>query len=115
MRLAHSKERFGDVGSRDLYSPKEDSEGGRGFDWQILGASTLDQRILDLFEKGTREYRVSHIEVGNADGFTIVLENDFAMDVFPYDSSAKEHWRFFSPYRDEAHFVVSGKGIGEGE
>lgn len=103
------------VGSRDLYSSKEDSEDGRSFDWDVPGASKIDQRISELFENGTREYKVSQIEVGNAGSFTIVLEDNFALDVFPHDSSGKEHWRLFRPYRDEAHFVVSGKGIGEDE
>jgi hypothetical protein len=103
------------VGSRDLYFSKEDSEDDQSFDWQVQGASKLDQRITELFENGTREFFVSNVQVGNAGSFTIVLESNFAMEVFPYESSAKEHWRFFRPYSDEAHFVVSGKGIGEGE
>jgi len=99
------------VGSRDLYSPAEDTKDGQHFDWEIPGTSRLDKRIHSIFENETRHLLVSVVEAREAGSFTVQLENDYELDVFPHDTLPVEHWRLFRPYKDEPHFVVSGNGI----
>ena len=101
------------VGSHDLYHPADEMSDAREFDWQVLGTTRRDKRIADLFENETRQFVVTKVEVREAASFTLFLEDGYAIDVFPDDSLSHEHWRIFRPYRDEPHFVVSGRGICE--
>jgi hypothetical protein len=99
------------VGSRDLYIPPEDSaEELEDFDWEVQGANRRDKRIADLFQNETRRFLVKLILVGEAGSFTIVLDSEYALDVFPDDSRSDEHWRIFEPSSEVPHFVVTGKG-----
>ena len=59
----------------------------------------------------TRQFSVRQVEVRNAGSFTLFLDDGYALDVFPDDSSSAEYWRLFKPYVDAPHFVVSGKGL----
>jgi hypothetical protein len=98
--------------SRDLYSPPEETANRtEDFNWDVQGGNLRDRRIAELFQNETREFLVQQIEAGEAGNFTIILDQEYAVDVFPDDSQSREHWRFFRPYRGEGHFVVSGSGI----
>jgi hypothetical protein len=100
------------VGNSDLYVPHEESgDQQENFDWEVLGASRRDKRIAELFQNETRQFVVQQVQVGDAGSFTIILNSDYALDVFPNDSLSNEHWRMFKPSSDEPHFVVSGKGL----
>jgi hypothetical protein len=100
------------VGSRDLYYPPEETDDPPGdFDWDVQGANRRDKRIAQLFANETRQFLVRQVEVGAAGSFTIVLDDDYALDVFPQDSLRGEHWRIFKPYLEGPHFVVTGKGL----
>jgi hypothetical protein len=99
------------VGSRDVYVPPEDShDQTENFDWDVQGANRRDKRIADLFQDETRQFLVKQILVGAAGSFTIVLNDEYTLDVFPDDSLEDEHWRIFVPSSEVAHFVVTGKG-----
>ena len=98
------------VGSRDLYVPPEESDDRpENFDWDVQGANRRDKRIADLFQNETRRFSVKQILVGEAGSFTIVLDDEYALDVFPDDSLSDEHWRIFEPSSEVPHFVLSGK------
>jgi hypothetical protein len=100
------------VGSRDLYVPAEESDDPpKDFDWIAQGANRRDKRIAELFQNETRQFLVQQVEVGEAGRFTIILDDEYALDVFPDDSLSNEYWRIFKPYAKEPHFVVSGKGL----
>jgi hypothetical protein len=109
-RITHQEQVV--VASRDLYSPREESDDRpEDFNWDVQGANRRDQRIAELFQNETRQFVVRKVEAGKAGSFTIVLDDDYALDVFPDDSLSGEHWRIFKPYAGEPHFVVSGKGL----
>jgi hypothetical protein len=100
------------VGSRDLYCPAEETvEFPENFKWEVLGSNRRDRKIAALFEDETRQFVVRLIEVGSAGRFSILLNNDYALEVFPDDSLSNEHWRIFGPYIEGPHFVVTGKGL----
>ncbi len=100
------------VGSRDLYyRPEENTDQPPDFDWDVQGANRRDQRIQQLFQNETRQFVVRAVEVGEAGSFTIILDDDYALDVFLDDSLSGEHWRIFKPYSEEPHFVVTGDGV----
>jgi hypothetical protein len=103
------------VGGRDLYYPPEESDGPiEDFDWDVQGANRRDKRIAELFQNETRQFLVREVEVGAAGEFTIILDGEYALDVFPDNSLSDEHWRIFKPSVEEPHFVVTGKGLRTG-
>jgi hypothetical protein len=100
------------VASRDLYDPPEESDDRPdNFNWDVQGGNRRDKRIAELFLGETRQFLVQMVEVGAAGSFTIGLDGDYALDVFPDDSSSGEYWRIFKPYAKEPHFVVTRKGL----
>ena len=100
------------VGGRDLYYPAAESGVPiEDFDWDVQGSNWRDKRIAELFQNETRQFLVRQVEVGEAGSFTICFDDEYALDVFPDDSSSDEHWRMFKPSAEEPHFVVTGKGL----
>jgi hypothetical protein len=100
------------VGSRDLYVPPEGSEDRlEDFNWDVQGANRRDKRIAELFQNETRQFVVKQVQVGEAGSFTVILEDEYALDVFPDDSLSDEHWRIFRPSSEAPHFVLSGSGL----
>lgn len=77
----------------------------------MQGANLRDKRIAALFQNETREFLVVKVEAGAAGSFTLLLDDGYALDVFPDDSLGSEHWRLFKPYAAQKHFVVTGEGI----
>lgn len=94
------------VGSSD---PREESEQDNGDPQRKL--SRMDDRVQQLFEDETRQFAVEGIEIGEAGAFSIKLADGYVLDVMPDDSSDCEHWRFFKPYVEGPHFVVTGAGL----
>jgi hypothetical protein len=100
------------VGGRDLYYPTKESDVPLDdFDWDVQGANRRDRGIADLFQNETQQFLVREVEVGRAGGFTLIFDDEYALDVFPDDSLSDEHWRIFKPSTEEPHFVVTGKGL----
>lgn len=100
------------VGNHDLYYPPEETDDRpEDFNWEALGSNRRDKRIAALFQDETRQFLVRLIEVGEAGSFRILLDDDYALDVFPDDSLSDEHWRIFKPKVEGPHFVVTGKGL----
>ena len=98
------------IGSGDLYVPAEESDNKpEDFDWEVQGASRRDKCIAELFQNETRQFLVKQVQVGEAGSFSIVLDSEYVLDVFPDDSLSDEHWRIFKPSSEATQFVVSGK------
>lgn len=93
------------VGNNDLYDPATENAGSQDFDWKTGAPTRLDSRLTELFENETRQFLTRHIQVGRAGSFSLILDEGYALEVFPDDSSNREHWRLFSPYRDMEHFI----------
>jgi hypothetical protein len=99
------------VGSRDLcYPPAEADDEPLDFDWEH-NPNRRDVRIAELFQNETRQFVVREVQVQNAGSFTLVLDDGYALDVFPHGSLSGEHWRLFKPYVAGPDFVVTGKGL----
>jgi hypothetical protein len=100
------------VGSSDLYLPRESNDDRlEDFNWDVQGGNRRDKHIADLFQNETTQFLVKEVRAAEAGSFTIILESEYALDVFPDDSLGDEHWRVFSPYSDVRHFVVTGEGL----
>lgn len=98
------------IGSRDLYFPPAETDDEPMADGEHK-PNRLDVRIAELFQNEMRQFVVREVRVHNAGSFTLVLNDGYALDVVPHDSLSHEHWRFFRPYVEGPHFVVTGKGL----
>ena len=95
---------------RDLYFPADGSEASDDFDYEH--APNLQDKIVgEMFRERRLELTVLAVDVGNAGSLRIVLDEAFAVDVMPDDSTTGEHWRLFVPRTNEPHFVFTGSGI----
>lgn len=85
-------------------------DGESNYDWGIGGESRFDVLVFELNRKlEILKPKVKSITVYGAGSFSLILEEEFSIDVFP-DSSIKddysEHWRLFQPKLDSDHFIV---------
>lgn len=102
------------VASRDRYyragdDPYKDLE---DFEWDIPGLNRCDERVVKLLQEWASDpMTVTAIEADFVGGLMINFNNGLKLDVFPDLSVEAEYWRFFKPYVDEDHFVVTGQGI----
>jgi hypothetical protein len=109
--------RLGDsivVGRGDIFrTPEETNEPTpTDFDWQK--GNRFDRVVIELFQNESRQFTVQVVEAGEAGGLSIVLEGEYKLEIFPHDSESDEHWRFFKPYTEEPHFIVSGETLQRG-
>ena len=84
------------VASGDMYYGPSDEALD---DWDAPGQSRCDAATALLCDGfSTSPPSVTAIEVDEVGGFTLVLTNDYRVDVFPARSNANsEHWRLFQP------------------
>ena len=103
------------VASRDYHYPAGDPDNEPpDFDPSIPGASRRDERIARFFAAHlTALLTVEQVTADHLGGFRVLLSGGFALEVFPNDSLADEHWRLLTRLKDGKHFVVTGKGIEE--
>ena len=103
------------VGSRDLYYPTgwgmDSPDVPADFNWDVQGANRVDERLKVFFQNESRDLIVNRVEPGLAGALQIFFKDETVLEIFPNDSFEGEHWRLFRPYRDESHFIVTGKGI----
>ena len=79
------------------------------FAWERQGANRCDQRMSALIEQHAPEpLVVQTICADDVGSVRIAFDKDYALDVFPDNSFASEHWRFFQPANGAPHFVVTG-------
>ena len=101
------------VASRDRYYPADDSEASPDdFDWNQSG-NRCDKLMEAFILKNADDDSlvVKSIEIDSVGGVKFQLAKEFEIDIFPDNSFADEHWRFFRKGSDKDHFVLSGAGI----
>jgi hypothetical protein len=95
------------VAYRDYYY---DPDGDSLKDWETSGKSRFDQVAAALcIEFGAAAPFVLTVTTDDVGGFSLALNYDLRLDVFPDDSNCDEyaeHWRLFQPRTGNDHFVV---------
>jgi hypothetical protein len=96
----------------DRFTPRGNPEKvGDDFDPNQPGTTLCDERMDAFFaQQGKTSLVAEQIKVGDWGTFSLALMGGFSLDVFPDDSLSNEHWRFFRPYLEIPHLVVTGSG-----
>jgi len=82
------------------------------FEWDTRGGNRLDERVSKLLEeRADNPLIVLSVLADEAGGLLIAMSEGFLLEVFSDDSLLSERWRFFRPYSENEHFVVTGHGI----
>ncbi|MFL5735685.1 MAG: hypothetical protein ACJ78Q_21210 [Chloroflexia bacterium] len=104
------------VGHMDKYFPAGDPYNEPpDFDDDKPGANRCDERIDALFAaRASSPLTVEATSADHTGGIRLTLSDGYTLEVFPNHTLKYEHWRLFSPYTDEPHFVVTGNGIEDG-
>ena len=100
------------VGSRDLYYPSayvESESVADKFDWE-RDPNRRDSLLNGFFEGGTREFVVSHVDVGHGGACRIEFDGGVCLELFPDDSLAHEHWRVFATDERGPETITTGGG-----
>jgi hypothetical protein len=92
---------------RDMhYNP----DGKTSYDWNKGGENRFDflvQKIND--EIGLEKMKVTSIIVGEVGSFSLLIGNEYTVDVFPDEINTdeySEYWRLFQPKLEKDHFIV---------
>lgn len=101
------------VASRDRYYPAGNpDEDPPDFEWYRSGTNRCDEQVAMFFKNKTNTpLVVEAIQADPVGSLRLTLNNEFALEVFPDDSLAGEHWRLFQPFNDNDHFVVTGLAV----
>ena len=80
------------VGCRDLYYPPEESDSPMD-DFRLgrSGGQQARHTYCGAFRNETRQFLVRKVEVCEVGGFTIIFDEEYALDFFPDDSLSDEH------------------------
>ena len=106
------------TGSADVYVPRDDDVPESEVADLRPGSMLVDvalKRWVAAHE--TKPLQVQVVRVDRCGGFTLVLEQDFALEIFPDASSPPhvitEQWRLLQPGADAdpAHFVLLNSGV----
>ena len=103
------------TGRGDIYVPADPDEDEADFRWDRPGRSIVDAQLRHWIDAhAAAPLRVTDIVVDRCAGFTLHLDQNVAIEVFP-DAFAmphdlREQWRLLSPGRDDPHFVVNNHG-----
>jgi hypothetical protein len=80
------------VASRNRYVPADDPDSvSPEWEWEQAGANRCDERIHAWCHGNA--YVVRSVAADTLGGLSLVLSDDFTLDVFPDDSVQGEHWR----------------------
>lgn len=103
------------VGSRDRFFPPGDFsyKDLDDFEWDVQGGNHLDASVTKLMENSNAvPFLVTAIQADEIGSIRISFNNEHILEVLPDISIASaELWRFFIPYSDKPHFVVTGHGL----
>jgi hypothetical protein len=103
------------VASQDRYCPRTGwGDNEDDFDWDVQGENRCDQ-LTEKFLEDNKKNRltVQSVKADRFGGFVLTLENGVSLEGFPDGSTNIEHWRFFKPYSESQHFVITSDGIKE--
>lgn len=79
--------------------------------WDRSGPRRLDERTAALRQVlDTNSPLVEAVEADAVGSLHVGFNGGYALEIFP-DTTLEdmEHWRFFEPHRQTAHFVVGGR------
>jgi hypothetical protein len=102
------------TGRHDLYYPAGDPDRDEpGFDWQVPGSNRRDARMASFMIQWQAPLVVVAVQADAVGSVYLTLSQGFALEVWPDDSLAGEHWRLLalSQAGPSRHFVVSGIGV----
>ena len=110
-RITHGDEIV--VASRDRFYPAGDPyQEVENFEWDRPGVNRCDERIFNMFQSRSESpFIVKNIIADNFGGFDLLFDSEHTLTVFPDDSLEGEFWRFFEPFSNKEHFIITGKGI----
>jgi len=82
------------------------------FDWDRPGANRCDERMrIFLADHKDSPLRVESLAASNWGGLRINLSAGHVLEIFPDSSLDYEYWRFYEPWNEEKHFVITAHGI----
>ncbi len=89
--------------------PEYDYDGDKT---NAIGSSRFDERIRRIrpLEKA-RALVVERVTVDAGFGLSVELARGYRIEVAPADTTDEEQWRFFRPWSDDHHLVVSACGM----
>ena len=98
------------TGRGDIFCTPEESAEPLPFDFDWQKGNRFD-RVVEQVVTELLPLTVQRVEAAHAGRLSIQLEHGYGLEVFPHDSENDEHWRFFRPFTEEAHFAVTGKWL----
>ena len=103
------------VASQDRFYPREGWEGNiEDFNWDVQGENRSDQLVCKFLKKNKENILiVKSVRADRFGGFELSFSNEVKLEVFPDGTTNAEHWRFFKPYSEVQHFIVTSNGIEE--
>jgi hypothetical protein len=102
------------VASRDrFYPPGNDPLSNlEEFEWDTPGGNRLDELISKLLEeRSLNPFIVISVRADTVGGVNINLIEGYRLEIFPDDSLSSEYWRFFKPFSEQEHFIITGHGV----
>lgn len=104
------------VGSGDLFTPADPDEEPETFDWEQPGASWLDVRLGELWERfDGSPPAVRGIGVDPFGGLALALGSGMTLELFPASTPtghiATEFWRLSQPGQGTPHVVFGTFGL----
>jgi hypothetical protein len=104
------------IGSADVFVPRDDDVPESEVVESRAGSTLVDAALRRWpAAHAAAPLRVDAVRVDRSGGFTLVLEQDFALETFPDASSPPrvivEQWRLLQPAIDAEHFVMLNSGV----
>lgn len=82
------------------------------FNWDVIGNNSFDEKSKTHFVDTDLDFVIKKVTINRLGDLTILLSNDFCLEVFIDSSENEECWRFFEVGNaDDAHLVVTGRGF----
>jgi len=97
------------VASGDRFYPRGDPfKEAEDFDWTEPHVNRCDEKLEAIFQSVEAEQLiVQAVRSDKYGGFRLFFRSSLKLEVYIDDTVATEKWRFFRPYSDEGHFIVS--------
>jgi hypothetical protein len=77
-----------------------------------IGNNQLDQRASKfMMDHEQSPLIVRFVKADEIGSISIILNQDYSLEIFPSSSLSTEYWRLFRPSSEEDHFVVTCNGV----